>query len=182
MKDTIISGLVVLFVGLIVKKIISACQEISKDEMFDICFVDHEPPGEKEIKRYDFYIIPLGRHDHWVKVITSQGLLLSGFNVRFVPAKTRLSDPPTDMHGIVEVLQVSLTDSVQFESKVSTMLPDGYGGIDIVIEKPVAWGKQKKLFLKVDVNAQQNWSGEISFKALDEKHTPRIARTDVSTR
>jgi hypothetical protein len=178
----ITEGVVIAFIAWVCKKIYDACQEISKDEMFKICFIDHPPPGERELNKYDFYPIPLVRQDHWVKVITSKGLRLSGFNVRFVTAKTRLSDPPTDMRGIVEVLQVFLTPGVLIEAKVSTMSADGYGGIDIVLEKPVAWGKQKAIFLQVDVNAQQNWSGEISFQALDDEHAPRIARTDVLTR
>jgi hypothetical protein len=174
-----VGGFVLLIIG---KFIYSAYCEISKDNMFSLCFVDHEPPGEREIDIGNFHLISLGRTDHWIKVVNSIGLTITNFNVRFIPAEElakRPTDPPIDMSQIIQVLQVFVTPGVLIQANISTMVNDGYGGIDIMLDRPISWGKGKAIFLKLDVSAKQIWSGKISFQGLDKDNHPRYARADA---
>lgn len=168
--------------GAIILGIRHVCSSIRQDNIFDLCFVDHEPPSEREIDRGNLHEIPLGPSARWIKIITHVGLDLSHFDVRFIPdseLSKRPTDPPTNMKQIIQITQVFPTDAVRIQANDGTMMDDQYGGIDIVLNRSVPWGAGKAIFLKIDILAHQVWSGKISFQSFDKENNPRYARADV---
>jgi hypothetical protein len=183
LTETIIGGLAVLLIGWIVKQFFFAWDSISKENMFSICFVDHDPPGSREIDRRDFYRITLGRSQHWVKVVTKEGLDITDFNIRFLSEQEVVTRPedhsPDDIRLTIQILEVNVTPEIIAQGVTSIQTNDRHGGIDVKFRPAYPLGTGRAIFLRVDIDAKQIWSGKISFRGYDKDHHTRYARTDV---
>jgi hypothetical protein len=182
----VIGGVILSLVGFACIYVKDWVSRLKKKQMFSCCFVDHDPPGSSEMNRFDFYPIPIGESQHWLKVLTSEGLNLTDFGVRFVSKEESERDPddrtqsPEDITSIMLVQNVDLTPEILAQGVKATQTPDRHGGIDIKLDPPYAFGTNRSLFLLIQINARQLWTGKISFRGYDKDLCPRYARTDVT--
>jgi hypothetical protein len=181
--ETIIGGLFVVFVVWLFSYIGNAYRGRSQDSLFDLSFVDHDPPGSTEINRYGFHPIPLGHSQQWVKVITAEGFGLADINVRCISVEEAAKKPdansPEDIRTIISITQVNITPEIIAQGVTAIQTDDRHGGIDVKLAPPYAWGTRRAIFLKIDIDAKQVWSGKISFRGYDKDQHPRYARADV---
>ena len=162
----------------------SKCTAILKQHVFSIAFVDHDPPGSSEIAPWNLHSIPLGRSEHWIKVVTAEGYPVSDVNVRFLSVEEATAKPgnaPASIASIIEILDVCVSDEIEQHGHTVTRTKDRHGGIDLKFRPSYAWGTGRALFLKLTVDAKQVWSGKISFRGYDKNYCriPRYARADV---
>ena len=155
---------------------------IIKQNVFSLVFVDHDPPGSSEIARWDFYLIPLGRSEHWIKVVTMEGFAVSDLNLRFLSMEEACVEPgnaPASIASIIEILEVRTNDEIEQQGHTVIGTKDRHGGIDLKFRPSYTWATGRALFLKLTVEARQVWSGKISFRGYDKDFHPRYARADV---
>jgi hypothetical protein len=182
----VVGGLIISTAGGIGLYIRGKLSELAKKQMFSCCFTDHDPPQSSEMFRFDFYPIPIGLYHHWLKIITSEGLNLTDFNVRFLSKEEAERDPadrtraPEDITSIIRVKSIELTPEILAQGVKATQTADRHGGIDIKLDPPYAFATKRALFLLIEVEATELWSGKLSFLAYDKELNPRYARTDVS--
>lgn len=160
----------------------SKCTAILKQNVFSIAFVDHDPPGSSEIAPWNLHSIPLGRSQHWIKVVTAEGFPVSDVNVRFLTTEEAAAKPgnaPASIASIIEIEDVRVTDEIEQQGHTVTRTKDRHGGIDLKFRPPYAWGTGRAIFFQISVNAKQVWSGKISFRGYDKDYHPRYARADV---
>jgi hypothetical protein len=178
LAESVIGRLILLVIDFIRSKL----SDVSKQNMFTIFFVDHDPPGSTEIAPWNFYSIPLGRSEHWVKVVTAEGFPVSDVNVRFLTveeAAAQLGNAPASIVSIIEIADVCVTKEIEQQGHTVTKTKDRHGGIDLKFHPSYAWGTGRAIFLKVSVDTKQVWSGKISFRGYDKDYHPRYARADV---
>jgi len=179
---TVVGGLILAVIGWVISRVWSAFSSVSKQEMFSIRFVDHDPPGSTETPLGSFYEIPLGRSDHWVKVVTNEGLVIDEVNLRFLSCEEAHKKPdnsPEDIREVISIMEVNLTPEIFAQGMKAVQTQDRHGGIDIKLIPAYPLGTMRAMFLRISVEAKQIWSGKISFRTNDKDHHPRYARTDV---
>lgn len=166
---SIVAGILLSIVGFIALYVKGCFERLSKEQMFSCCFVDHDPPQSQEIHRFEFYPIPIGQSEHWLKVLTSKGLNITDFNVRFLSKEEAARDPddrtqsPEDITPIIQVQGVQITPEILNQGVKSTQTPDRHGGIDIKLDPPYAFAKNRSMFLLVKIDARKLWSGKNKF-------------------
>jgi hypothetical protein len=84
--------------------------------MFTVCFVDHEPPNEREIDHQRPHFIQRGDSEHYLKIISNEGTELSRCNVRFIDLQELSQEsyePLVDIQHIIRIegLQICLEAS-----------------------------------------------------------------------
>jgi hypothetical protein len=166
----------------VMRYILSAFSQILKANKISICFVDHDPPGSMEIDRWDFHPIPLGRSEHWVKIVTAEGLQVSDINMRFLSKEEADATPgnaPPTITSIIQIEDITVIPEIEAQGHKPTRTKDRHGGIDLKIWPAYAWGTGRAIFLKLTVEARQSWSGKISFRCYDKDYHSRYARADV---
>jgi hypothetical protein len=178
LAESVIGRLILLVVDFFRSKL----SEVSKQNMFTIFFVDHDPPGSTEIAPWNFYSIPRGQSEHWVKVVTAEGLLLSDVNLRFLSAEEAAAPPgnaPASIAPIIEIADVRVTKEIEQQGHTVNRTKDRHGGIDLKFRPPYVWGTGRAIFLQISVDAKEAWSGQISFRGYDKDYHPRYTRADA---
>ena len=184
MHETIIGGIIAGIVLGILAWLYQCCrrafENIRKDNMFALAFVD--AAGGNEIDIGSFHIVPPEKSDHWVKVTTSIGLGLSNFNFRFIPIEElskRHNTPPSNISPMISLVTLETIPEIHVQGHKLTVSHDRYGGIDGVFDPPYPLAKDKAIFFKIRARALKIWSGKLSFMAYDAEYCPRYARTDA---
>lgn len=159
------------------------CSAYSKKHMFAVCFVDHQPPYERAVDKWNPHPIPFGRSKHYLKVTCKKGLKLIKFNVRFIDLLELVSGPddqPIDIRSIIQIREVHFSPEVPLQGISYRETSDEKGGIDVVLDRPLILGGREPFVLTIELEvANQPWSGKISFRCLDNEQVRRFARNDV---
>lgn len=137
LAESVVGRLILMVVDFIRSKL----SDVFKQNMFTIVFVDHDPPGSTEIAPWDFYSIPHGHSEHWIKVVTAEGFLLSDVNLRFLSAEEAAAKPgnaPASIASIIEVAVVRVTKEIEQQGHTVTKTNDRHGGIDLKFRPPYA--------------------------------------------
>jgi hypothetical protein len=167
---------------LVIDFVRSKLSDVFDQTKFTLFFVDHDPPGSTEISPWDFYSIPIGRSEHWIKVVTAEGFPVSDMNVRFLTVEEASATPgnaPASIASIIEITDVRVTNEIEQQGHTVTRTKDRHGGVDLKFHPSYAWGTGRASFLKLSVDAKQVWSGKLSFRSYDKDYHPRYARADV---
>jgi hypothetical protein len=122
------------------------------------------------------WTLPLGSQELRLYVLSRGQRHLEEISVRFQKYASR-SDMPDNVHpDIIRVTGVSdyYIETAEWQGSVAKSEADPRGGWRLVYDRPITWPKGKPLPLRVQVLAQQRWSGYISLQDRRTYDTVRL--------
>jgi len=151
---------------------------INKQGNFQLSFIDHFPLPEfqgdpKEDAPDSIKILPFGSHKLFLKVVA-----LHGFQVK----KTNLRCLNSD-HTNASKSNVTITDMVDpFHHSIFRVMTDGNWGMEGEYSDVRVIAKGSGLYYEITLNAMQNWSGYLSFRAEDPSALRSWVRHSIEIR
>lgn len=151
---------------------------VYKKGNFQIGFINHFPlPQFTEDPIEDppdsIKLIPPGTHKLLLRVFALHGFQVKKINLRCLnPDLTNASN-----------INVTITDAIDpYYPRLASATPDGNGGVDGEYSEVRSLAKGEGLYFEITLNAIQNWSGYLSFRAQDPNGFRSWVRHSVEIR